>query len=153
MTNDGGFSILVLSVAKVATDSLGSLGGGNMRQDRAPRSLRPQAAVTTSRGDKQRHVFCFAEAVFLKDFNIQDYVACDGIAKAGKKGEEVVWGISFLGDTTKLLRVRRALVRNGIRHSLISHGDSPEFREVWRQHSCLHPILRDLQGRNLRSVA
>ena len=124
-----------------------------MRQDRAPSGLQPQATVTTSRGDKQRHVFCFADSVKFSDFNIQDYAACDGIAKAGKKGEEVVWGISFFGDTTKLLRVRRALVRNHIKFTSISDASSDDFQKFWRQHCCFHKILRDLQGSNLRSVA
>lgn len=123
-----------------------------MRQDRAPRSLQLQAVVT-SRGDKQRHVICFGEAVKFTDFNIQDYVACDGFAKSGKKGEEVVWGISFLGDMNQLLRVRRALVRNGITFTVVSQENSNEFKQFWRQHCCFHKILRDLQGGHLRSVA
>lgn len=113
-----------------------------MRKRRAESFLHTHE-VTRS-GDKVRHIFSFDYSVHFKYFDIREYVSCDGFAKTGKKGEEVVWGISFKGTHSQRLRVERALVRNGISFSIISSSKSPLFAKVWREHSCMHGLLKDL---------
>jgi hypothetical protein len=114
-----------------------------MRQDRAPRSLQPQATVTTSRGDK--HVICFRESILKTQFELNEYPGGTKIATCGKKGFEVVWGVLFTGDAKMLTRVRRLMMRDGIMHTVVSDSKSNDFKKVWRQHSCLHPFLRELK--------
>ncbi len=115
-----------------------------MRKRRVESFLHKQEEVTP-RGDKERHVFSFNHSVHLRYFDIRDFVACDGIAKLGKKGEEVVWGISFKGTRSQLLRVRRELVRQKIEFTLISVAHSPAYAKIWREHSCMHGLLKDLE--------
>jgi len=95
--------------------------------------------------DKKRHVIVFSSLVMFADFQIRDFDACDAFVKEGKKGAEVVRGISFKGTERQLRRVRRRLVHNQIEFILISSSVDENYKKIWREHSSMHPLLGDLK--------